>query len=257
MICKKKRLRILVHNVLSTLLYLISDEKNFVVVTGSDSSHFKSLCQMLFSLSIHCRDQTKIIVYDLGFNYSERSFLLNNFKKIDLRTFDYSLYPAYFNIKINAGEYAWKPVIFREVLMENKGIVCWMDAGNIVTEPLKKLRKITKFCGLYSPYSFGTIKDWTHPGTLEYLDAANDILDKRNLTAGFVSAYYNNLSVVSLVNKWSNCALVKRCIAPVGSGKHNHRQDQAVLSVLAHKEGIPKSYLKYLQVGVVTHQDID
>ena len=36
---------------------------------------------------------------------------------------------------------------------------------------------------------------------------------------------------------WERCALDRDCIAPPGSDRSNHRQDQAVLSVLAHEFG--------------------
>ena len=72
---------------------------NLVIVTGADSSHYKSLCQFLTSLSTYEPDLT-VVAYDLGFNKEERLDLIRAYPNIDLRRFDYSKYPDYFNIRI-------------------------------------------------------------------------------------------------------------------------------------------------------------
>jgi hypothetical protein len=58
------------------------------------------------------------------------------------------------------------------------------------------------------------------------------------------------------VNRWKECAVTKECIAPEGSNRKNHRQDQAVLSVLAHQSGIAKG-MPTRPYGFKSHQDID
>ena len=47
------------------------ESDRLVVVTGADSSHFKSLCQFLTSLIKHVPD-IKVIVFDLGLLIPER-----------------------------------------------------------------------------------------------------------------------------------------------------------------------------------------
>ena len=42
-----------------------------------------------------------------------------------------------------------------------------------------------------------------------------------------------------VVLPWKACAVEKDCIAPAGSSRSNHRQDQAVLSYLVHRSGYP------------------
>ena len=232
-----------------------SENQDLVITTGADSSHFMSLCQLLSTLMIH-ESQTKTVVYDLGLSQSERDYITTNFTSLDLRVFDYSKYPPYLNIKINAGEYAWKPVILNQVLNEFKCTVCWLDAGNVVTEPLVKLRKITEWNGFYSPWASGTIADWTHPKTLDYMKVKKSILDKYNLAGGCVSANYHNEEAAVLIEKWAKCALIKECIAPEGSNRDNHRQDQAVLSVLAYQSDLGK-WMTKRYLGFKVHQDID
>ncbi|QTE23644.1 DUF1647 domain-containing protein [Polaribacter cellanae] len=236
-----------------------SFSKDLVIVTGSDSSHFKSLLQLLESLKIH-EKKSKKIVYDLGLTTDENEILKNNFPEFEVRKFDYSKYPSYFNIKISAGEYAWKPVIINDVLNEFKTAVCWLDGGNKVVKTLNSIRKLLKLYGFYSPFSKGVISDWTHPKTLDFLGVLNNksLLKQRNLNGACVCADYNNLNARNLIKNWSDCAKNKDCIAPEGSSRENHRQDQAVLSVLAYRD-IPNIAKKMIfkKLGFKTHQDID
>jgi hypothetical protein len=232
-----------------------STSNKFVIVTGGDSSHYESLWQFLSSL-LTWEPDTKVIVFDLGLVESERQYLKDAFPAAELRLFDYSQYPDYVNIEVNAGEYAWKPVILSDVLNEFKCCVCWMDAGNVVTKPLFWLRRITNTIGMYSPHSLGFISDWTHPKTLEFLNASCDLLHKPNLNGACVAVSYQHAIARDLVTEWKKCALTRECIAPRGSSRKNHRQDQAVLSVLAHQSGITKN-MPRRYYGFKTHQDVD
>lgn len=228
---------------------------NLVIVTGADSSHYKSLCKFLSSLFKHEPD-IKAVVFDLGLSNAERLYLINTFPLAKVRVFDYSQYPDYFNIKVNAGEYAWKPVILSDTLNKFKCCVCWMDAGNLVTAPLFWLRIITKSVGMYSPYSYGVIADWTAPGTLKFLNTPNKICFRPNLNGACVSVDYQNLRARDLIYQWEKLALIKDCIAPIGSSRKNHRQDQSVLSVIAYQSNITKGMPSNLY-GFKVQQDID
>ena len=84
------------------------------VVTGASQNHIKSLYQFLNTID---RSITRCYVYDLGLS-EESSEDLKKIENIYFRTFDYSKYPSYYNININAGEYAWKPAIINEVTNE-------------------------------------------------------------------------------------------------------------------------------------------
>ena len=41
-------------------------------------------------------------------------------------------------------------------------------------------------------------------------------------------------AIDKIIKPWYECALVKECIAPEGSSRENHRQDQAALTVIMH-----------------------
>ena len=240
-------------------LLFFKSKQELVIVTGSDSSHFKSLYQLLKSLTLHEKN-TKVLVFDLGITNKEREIIKDDFPNYELRKFDYSKHPSYFNIKENAGEYAWKPVIINSVLNEFKTSVCWLDGGNKVMKPLTSIRKIIEVYGFYSPFSKGIISEWTHIKSLECLGVVTNkgLLKQRNLNGACVSVDYNNIEARNVIEKWSDCAKSKSCIAPEGSSRVNHRQDQAVLSTLVYKH-IPEvgKKMMYRKFGFKTHQDID
>ena len=131
-----------------------------------------------------------------------------------------------------------------------------MDAGCIITQPLYRIRKVIDKIGLYSPVSKGTIVDWTHPSTLDFLKVDKSLLQKNNLSGGIVAVNYQFKKAVQIIKRWKECALIKECIAPMGSNRTNHRQDQAVLTILADQSNItdvmPKQFL-----GCMVHRDVD
>lgn len=125
---------------------------------------------------------------------------------------------------------------------------------------LTSIRKIIELNGFYSPFSKGTISDWTHSKTLKFLGVSNNeyLLKQPNLNGACVSVNYNNINARNLIKKWSDCAKIKDCIAPEGSSRKNHRQDQAVLSVLVYKH-IPEigKKMMFKKFGFKIHQDVD
>ena len=240
---------------IKSLLQSGKETKQIVLVTGADQSHSKSLLQFIASVASF-EPQSLLIVYNLGFSMEIRKQCEKIHGNIDVKDFDFSKYPSFVNIRVEAGSYAWKPIIINDVMNQYNLPLCWMDAGNVIIEPLRSIRILLHERGFYSPASSGCIRDWTHPKTLAYFKVKKDLLRKRNLNGACIAINPDFDSIRTMINRWRECSLIKECIAPEGSNKLNHRQDQAVLSVLAHQMGImKKSYDKNL--GFCTHQDND
>lgn len=230
-------------------------QPELTLVTASDASHARSLMNFLASAGKH-EGGTRLIVYDLGLTSGERADIEAHIQ-CEVRSFDYSKYPAYFDIRDNAGEYAWKPTVIREVVRESNGIVCWMDAGNVITTTLTKLRREARRTGHYSPRAAGTVGQWTHPGMLSYLGLPPSWADNLpSLNGACVAFDTRNVEAVRLVNEWADLALVKDCIAPEGSSRANHRQDQSLFSLLAYRAGRPPT-AENAYLGFKIHQDVE
>jgi len=226
-----------------------------LLVTGADFSHGASLRQLLASVRRHEPD-TSVVVYDLGLTARQRQ-RIGNRRQLEWRRFEFEKYPAYFYMRVKAGEFAWKPVIVWEILKDASQPVCWMDAGNVLTGPLTALRAAIRDSGFYSPRSPGTIPDWTHPKMLAYFGVDADwARDKPNLNGACVVFDPSIAPARELARRWREGAMIKECIAPEGSDRKNHRQDQALLTVLAHLMGLaPPS--EQGRLGFLVQQDVE
>lgn len=238
-------------------------ENYLVIVTGYSNNHFKALMgDLLQSVQEYVLNPAsyknssnkllvKVICYDLNPPHIRReeesirmvNELHNKFPFVEYRFFDYESYPPHFNIQTNRGEYAWKPIIVEEVVTEhykilsNSTYVYWLDAGLVIKRELfGDDMAIARRQGIYSPASSGSLKKWTVEKTAKYF-GMDDKTYNSNHTAicsgGIVLIDAKNKTVVEKVVKpWSECALHKECIAPPGSSRLNHRQDQSALSVI-------------------------
>lgn len=211
------------------------------IVTGCSQNHFWPEIQFLRSLFESQQPEFQCYFYDLGISPKHKEFLVNKFPKVVIRSFDYSKYPSYFNIHMNAGQYAWKPVILEQVMNEilekspsEPGYLVWCDAGNKITGNLKHLEQVLSKAGLYTPESQGAVQNWTHFQTLQYfrLHKNHPILRMPMRAGGYIGFDLTREEIRGFVRCFSICAQTEHCIAPRGSHRGNHRQDQSVLSIL-------------------------
>ena len=211
------------------------------IITGASDNHYLTVMNMIDSF-IRYNDRHKLIIYNLGLEESKWNHIKEKYNHHDFifKVFDYSKYPEWFNINIEAGHYAWKPTIIYNTFLEyTDEIVVWMDAGNLINENLQKLESFLIDNYIYSATSGGTIKEWTHPSTIEYLDCTNTGNENRN---GACLGFNTKIDLVKdFITEFSNCAMDKNCIAPDGSSRKNHRQDQAVFTILFYKYSSSKS----------------
>ena len=175
-----------------------------------------------------------IVFYDLGLKDEQLLDLKNKFDKVIFKKFNFDIYPEHVSLEkyhdINC-TYAWKPIIFHEVCEEYKNCVYWFDTGSFYGD-FRDIISILKEYHIYSPVSSGTIEKWTHPITLKYMDVDNTYLNYQPRAGGIIGINYNIEWCKSLVTEWKNLALIKECICPESSDRTNHRQDQAVLTIL-------------------------
>lgn len=176
-------------------------------------------------------------------------------KHISYKYFNYSLYPSYFKINKNKGEYAWKPIIIRTTYYMMRRTILWMDAGCIITNKLDKVFYDINKYQCWSIYSCGNISSWTHSGMIKYLNVSKSMLHKKVCAGGLVGFKWNSLLSTIILKEWVSCAYHKECIAPKGSNRKNHRQDQSALTILLYKYNVFE-ICPYNTYNIYTHKDL-
>ncbi len=249
-------------NIKKKIKKIIKRRMKLTIVSGASENHEKSLYQFVESLYKNAGIEFDCFIYDLGLSKVGRERLELGFDgKIKMRDFHFERYPSYFEIEKNAGEYAWKPAIIYEVMNEVKdGILLWCDAGNIITENLERLVKRIEEIQIFSSGTAGDVRRWTHPKTLEYFGCKENesLLQFTNRNGAMFGFHLTNSLVQDFIQQFYQCALTKECIAPEGSSRENHRQDQAVFTILyyffIHKHGLQYEDQYF---GIRIHNDID
>ena len=223
--------------------------RSMILMTGSDAAYVPSLRNLLDSFVEHCctRYTNRVLhVHDLGWTTEQKDALQKDYAdqypfQIIFKTFDFSFFPEWMHIKNDAGQYAWKSVILYETMMHHglvhDTIMVWMDARNFMLNTLDKLEGFVLKHGVYSGTSAGTVKDWTHPGTLKAfkVEDNNPLLTYENRNAACIAVDPTHPIGSSLVRELYHYCLIQDCIAPTGSSRNNHRQDQAVFTILFYR----------------------
>src|SRR5262249_3756914 len=217
-----------------------------VVVTAASSNHAGPLRYMLESLR---RLRARVECYDLGLTAAEVD-ALPRWAGLLYHRFDYAAYPPHLDVEVNAGEYAWKPVIVAAVIDRlsaagDSADVLWSDAGSYFEAVDPIAARVRASGGVWARTSSGTMRQWTHPSMFARLGAdLRDYADRPNADATLVGFAVGSAAPSArkrlydaVIAPWRAWALDRDCIAPEGSSRRNHRQDQAVLSYLMHKGG--------------------
>lgn len=213
------------------------------IVTGANKYYFKSLCQLLNNINNTLYNYNlNLYVYDLGIDeiqINELFNLLNSFNKnitYNYIKFDYSKFPSYYNIYEKKGEYAWKSAcIWESYKNTDSDILIWCDSANLfTTSSIEPLINIIQKQGIYTPSSKHTVKEWTHKKCLQYFNIESDniILNLQQRFCSMICFDLNNIGIHSVIKEFYDLSKIKECIAPHGSNILNHRQDQALFTIL-------------------------
>jgi uncharacterized protein DUF1647 len=230
-----------------------------IVVTAASSNHAGPLRYMLESLR---RLHARVECYDLGLSAADVR-ALPRWAGLLYHKFEYAAYPPHLDVAVNAGEYAWKPVIVADVVDRVRAAgapddVLWSDAGSYfdALEPIAA--RVRASDGVWVRASSGTMRQWTHPAMFARLGVdADRYAARRNADATLVGFATGSASPSirqrlydAVIAPWKACALDRDCIAPAGSSRRNHRQDQAVLSYLVHDAGYTFASDSHAALGV-------
>jgi hypothetical protein len=209
---------------------------------------------------VYPTDGPTLKLWDFGLKPEEVSQFQTEFG-IPLETFNYKDYPAFYDITVNAGQYAWKSAAIEKSIegAASPVTVLWLDAGNTLTAPIGDVFSFIRKQGLFTPMSGGRISEFIHPLTLEATGKTLADFRGKNMRNGAIIGFYTGLPwVKEWFKRWRTWCDTESIIAPPGSDRTNHRQDQALLTItywaIARQRGL--SYMREFTT-IKTHCDID
>ncbi len=226
----KKRLSPRFKNYSTSLRFIVRKKEEVTIVTAADDSHFRSSINLLESIQLH-EPNIQVLYFDLGLTIAQRLYINEKFSNIQLFSFPYDKFPKHFNVRINAGEYAWKAACIDLAWQITNSGVIWFDAGNVITQNLDLMRKIIRVNGIFIMEASTTIRDFTHPECLKYFRYSNS-LNLRQFSAAAIGFSRKSLDAKIILDYWLLCFKERQVIAPIGSSRANHRQDQAILTLI-------------------------
>ena len=237
---------IFMYLIYNLFIYKKPFDDNIIFVTAAEKNYFNQLESLLKSYNQYLTN--KLIVYDIGLDGNQLQYLKENFEKLEIIKFQFNQYPKfigeYFDDKL--GNYAWKPIIVDQVMQQHKSKVVWLDSGNLVTKKIIFLKIALTASGLVVPTSSNTIKDWTHPRTIQYIGINKKYLNSNNYASGLIGFDYNSKKAKNISELWCKFSQIQECISPKDSSRANHRQDQAVLTLLLYKYFFTNNFKKFI-----------
>lgn len=213
----------------------MSSSKNFIL-TAANEKYFRNLQQLIYTFkrSKEYLNST-LIIYDLGLLTNQiheiRRHEIAFEGKLLYRYFKFEDFPDF--VRPHHNTYSWKPILIYQASIEHKGNFLWMDSANCILKNLAPIWSEIKKNHNYAPISgSGTLKEWTVPATLDFLQVPAHFYDKPN-RAGNTFGFSNKSEVIKdLLFRWKELALIKECIRPEGANRSNHRDDQSILTIL-------------------------
>ena len=212
-------------------------------------------------ISIHGHEpKLEVVIIDIGLTEKQTVYLKNNFN-YKIKKFNFDKFPIFFkeyDLDGKLGSYAWKaPALLNEFSKSDKNII-YLDAGCELRKSLKFLKFIILKNGFYSPESSNNIEHWTHPHTLKIMKVDKNLLRKRNFSSGIVGMVIGDKKNEKIIEEWAKFSENKDVVAPKGSSRKNHRQDQSILNILVHQNlkthMIPRTHKIF---GILKHQNKD
>lgn len=255
--------------------YSLQTSDILMMTAASDNHAFLSF-NCLYSMVL--ADPYASYVYiDLGIRNETLSILFSHFKTIHqiqqkmkstgvigYRVFNWDSFPDWISIYKTPQRhqgYSWKVISLVDIFNEWKAIVYWLDGGCVIRDGISREITMVRHYGLYSAYSDGTVKQWTHNDTQHFM-VNNKLLHHyvdgtkpMAMATCFIVDYSNATIRNQLMPNLLKCAYTQKCIVPRSCIRDNHRHDQSILTLLIYDLNIPYSASVKRQYSPAHHND--
>jgi hypothetical protein len=214
------------------------------------------------------RSGQQVMVWDIGLKKEQREKIAQ-LCHVHMHIFNFTQYPAHV---ADLHTYAFKPILMRATQHHYPSSACllYLDSGAVLERSWPFLRDDVLPDLDMNGVWFGSSKwvfpnrQYTHPLAFQYFNTSwEDFPPKarktsRNFTARGLAAEHEKqwppLGVLhfaeaqaglvgvkrgavlaGLLDEWADCALIQACMAPVGTNRSNHRQDQTALNFILYR----------------------
>jgi hypothetical protein len=216
---------------------------NLTIVTAADSTYYTRVQSLLWSIALLASD-ARVILVDLGLTQEQSDYLNNTppfyIRDFLIQKFDFSKYPAYFNITKDSGRVGFRSVSVQAAARQYGGIVLWLDAKMIVQSGIGGLIAEVLKHGIHCPITMGTVDQTVFPSAQTALGVTPEIARLWMRRMGVCGFDTSKPAVMSFIDQWAATSLDAKCAAPEGSSKATH-YDGGVFAVLLAKFGITSS----------------
>ncbi len=238
--------------------FLNLKKSKFIYVTAVDFDYFEPCIRLIDNLNKY-DGKSKIVVYDIGLSKNQYT-QIKEMPNVESHKFIFDNYPQFMSVKElpdnKLGNYSWKAPIVYEVIQNYDENIIWLDTACLINKKIKLIKLLTIVNGCFFVKATGNINQWTHPKTLDLMDA--DHLKKYScVMSGVIGINTKKEKIKILFKEWMNYSLDENCIAPIGSSRLNHRQDQSLLQVLVHKYNYGKYVLNHQFFEIKINQVFD
>ena len=216
---------------------------DYIIVTGCNDRYINTLIGFIESCKCNNINLNLLVIYNYGLTESNLHKLLN-YKSaygFDIVDFDYSKYPEHVDLNKYTGlycNYAFKVIsIYNECIKHSNKKIIWMDSANrFGLNSINQILTIIKNEKIYSPICCkeGTIEslELHYIDSIKHFGLENDLHLIPHRSGNIIGVDYSDKIGNYIINDWYKCSLNKSIIAPEGSSRNNHRQDQSILTLI-------------------------
>lgn len=217
----------------------------YLIISGCNDNYILTMLNFIKNYSEKQLDFNNLIIYDYGLNENNLNKIIK-YKTLygfEIVKFDYCNYPEHVDLDKYTGlhcNYAFKPISIYNTCLENPNKkIIWMDcANNFNSIAINDILNILQNQSIYSPIACrkGSIESMElhHIDIIRHFKLEDDIHLIPQRASGLVGVDYSSICGKHIMNEWYKCSLNKDIIAPEGSSRNNHRQDQSVLTMLMY-----------------------
>jgi hypothetical protein len=203
-----------------------------IIVTAANQLYWRCLYQFLRNMErrrLHRRH--RIIAYDLGLQPQTLALLERRFGWCEFRRFRFEDHPPH--VAVEAGAYAWKPLIVAEVVEAADGPVIWGDSATLfLTGDLSPVLEDIRRCGAWAAHGQAMLEERCDLLVLETFEVPVRSRRRPEIMAGLAAFDAGNPEARQLVRDWAAHACIEAHINPRQPPWRHHKMDQALLTIL-------------------------